>query len=616
MIASAKELLKQYWKASEFRLGQEDAISSVLEKRDTLVVLPTGGGKSLCYQLPGLLLEGICLVISPLIALMSDQVKGLTSKGIRAMQLSGPMSEDELVTALDNSKFGGFKFVYLSPERAQNPLVQEHLSKMKISLIAVDEAHCISEWGHDFRPAYHQIISLKNVLPQIPIMALTATATQKVQEDICTSLGLKSPKRIIGSFDRSNITLRVENTKNKLKAITNALEPKGIPSIVYVGTRKSAELLSYHLNSMGHQSEYFHGAAVDKEKRISDWMQERTPVMVATTAFGMGIDKANVQRVIHAMLPFSLEQYYQEVGRCGRDGSKSIATLFVEEDDEKKLWNRLMSSVPTKESIQKIYKYLCHFFDIAYGELPKFFLEFNLSQFSKKYKLSPTNTYHVLKLLERGQILSLTQYDTPKTTLRLEPNQKKETVLVDYLLRNIGGITAQMQSVVLDRIATKCGISVEECIEELKTLDKNGGAEIIQLHVDSAIQFLTPREDKHTLFPILQRLDAFKKEKKRMAESVWDYATTTSCYRKKLLRYFNETREINCDSCSNCNQESASTKEVILDIKKQLSNGEIVSLDKLALETSYSSAQLIKALDVMVNEEFIEQINTNSYRLP
>ena len=315
------------------------------------------------------------------------------------------------------------------------------------------------------------------------------------------------------------------------------------------------------------------------------------------------------------MLPYSLEQYYQEVGRCGRDGSKSIATLFVEKDDEKKLWKRLIENVPSKESIQKTYKYLCHFFNIAFGETPQFLLEFNLNQFCKRYQLSPKNTYAVIKLLERGQVLNHTQYDTPKTTLRLEPNPKRETVMVEYLLRNVGGITAQMQSVVLARVANKCGISVEECINELNILEKNGGVEIKQLHVDSAIQFLTPREDKHTLLPILQHLDAFKKEKKRLADSVWDYCTTSSCYRQKLLYYFGEVRTKRCDSCSNCNQESTQMKEIILELKKQLSSREMVSLSQLVLDTSYSSAQLIKALDAMVNEEIIEQTNINSYRL-
>ena len=250
------------------------------------------------------------------------------------------------------------------------------------------------------------------------------------------------------SFDRPNIELRVVPTSNKLEAISDVIEPKGMPSIVYVGTRKSAELLSNHLNNMGHKTTFFHGGASEKEKRIANWMQEKTPVMVATTAFGMGIDKANVGRVVHATLPFSMEQYYQEVGRCGRDDTVSKATLFVEQGDEKKLWNRLMASIPPKETIQKTYKYLCHYFDIAYGELPHGMLEFNLKLFCQRYDVSPKTTFHVLELLEREQVLVLTQYSTPKTSLKLEKsNNEQHDALTDYLLRNVGGISERMQSI-------------------------------------------------------------------------------------------------------------------------------------------------------------------------
>ena len=616
MTATVKNTLKTYWGASDFRTGQYEAVSAVLDRRDCLVVLPTGGGKSLCYQLPALVLPGICVVISPLIALMSDQVEGLQKKGIRAMHLSGPMQEDDLVRALDNCKFGHFKFLYLSPERAQHPLVQANLSQMQLSLLAIDEAHCISEWGHDFRPAYREIISLKNLLTDIPTIAVTATATADVREDICNSLELQSPENIIGSFDRPNIELHVVTTSNKLEAIASALEPKGIPSIVYVGTRKSAELLSNHLNNIGHKSAFFHGGATEKEGRISNWMQEKTPVMVATTAFGMGIDKANVKRVVHATLPFSMEQYYQEVGRCGRDGSASTATLFVAPEDQKKLWDRLMASVPPSDAIQKTYKYLCLYFDIAYGELPQDLLEFNLILFCKRYDLNPKTTFHVLELLERGQVLSLTQYNTPKTSLKLEKKSNPQNeVLIDYLLRNIGGITERMQTVNLYSIAKKCNLTLQQCIELLKKMEQNGTAEIQQLHVDSAIQFLSPREDKRTLINVLKQLDVFKKEKKRLADSVWEYCTTTKCYRKKLLLYFGEKVKKRCQSCSNCMKNDISINDVIQELKKILSDRETVSLNQLVIESKFGREQIIEGLKFLVDEEIVAQEKINFYRL-
>ncbi|CAI8165077.1 MAG: ATP-dependent DNA helicase RecQ [Bacteroidota bacterium] len=616
MNTNVKNTLKKYWGTSNFRTGQYDAISAVLDRQDCLVVLPTGGGKSLCYQLPALLLPGICVVIGPLIALMSDQVEGLQKKGIRAMHISGPMREDDLVRALDNCKFGNFKFLYLSPERAQHPLVQAHLSQMQLSLLAIDEAHCISEWGHDFRPAYRDIISLKNILPDIPTIAVTATATANVREDICNSLKLQSPKKIMGSFDRSNIELHVVPESNKLEAIAAALEPKGMPSIVYVGTRKSAELLSNHLNNMGYRAAFFHGGAADKELRIANWMQEKTPVMVATTAFGMGIDKPNVRRVIHATLPFSIEQYYQEVGRCGRDGNAAIATLFIAPEDQRKLWDRLMSSVPPSDAIQKTYKFLCLYFDIAYSELPEKLLEFNLNLFCNRYDLNPKTTYHVLELLERGQVLSITQYNTPKTSLKLEINKNPQNeVLIDYLLRNIGGITDRIQSINLYDVGKKCNLSLQECIETLKKMEQNGTAEIQQLHVDSAIQFLSPREDKITLRNVLKQLDSFKREKKRLSNSVWDYCTTTKCHRKKLLNYFGEKAKKRCLSCSNCIKNKTSIREVIQELKNLLSREETVSLTQLALKSKYSKEQIIEALDFLVNEEIVVEENGSLYRL-
>ncbi len=547
------DILKIYWNALEFLPGQKKAINAILDNKDCLVVLQTGGGKSLCYQLPTLTKPGLCVVISPLIALMNDQVEGLKKKGVRAMNLSGPMREDDLVTALDNCKFGEFKFLYLSPERAQHPLVQDRLSEIKLCLLAIDEAHCISEWGHDFRPAYREIIGLKNKLFNTPTIALTATATKRVKEDICKVLELKHPVRITDSFDRPNIEIKVLKTVNKLEDISKALEPKGTPAIVYAGTRKSVELLSVQLNNLGHQTNFFHGSAIAKEKRIANWIQEKTPVMVATSAFSMGIDKSNVQRVVHATLPFSMEQYYQEIGRCGRDGSAAKATLLVKDGDEQKLWNITTVGIPSVEAIKKTYKHLCHYFDIAYGEKPDDILEFNHILFCDRYELKHRTTYDVLKVLERGQLLTLTQYNKPKTSLKLQHKHiKQDHRLVNYLLRNIGGITDRFQNINLDNIALKSGVGLSNAIECIKQLQKQGDAEVQQLYADSGITFHVPREDKISLMPVLRQLTTLGEEKKRLAVAVWKYATTDTCYRKKLLNYFGETYKKNCDNCSNC----------------------------------------------------------------
>jgi ATP-dependent DNA helicase RecQ len=614
MNPEVQQLLLQHWKVKTFRPGQKEAVAAVLDKRDALVVLPTGGGKSLCYQLPGLYLPGLCVVISPLIALMNDQVTALKNKGIRAMHIAGPMSENELITALDNCRFGGFDFLYLSPERAQHPLVLERLAEMKLSLLAIDEAHCISEWGHDFRPAYRELVKLKDTVEQVPVMATTATATTQVQDDICTNLDLQNPRRIVGSFDRSNIRLNVLFETNKLEAIADALCPINTPTIVYVATRKNAESLSHNLNKMGHKTAYFHGGAADKEKRIKQWMQEKIPVMVATTAFGMGIDKDNVGRVIHASMPYSIEQYYQEIGRCGRDGNTAEATLLVEQADSKKLYDRLMSTIPTEEVIKKTYKHLCHYFDIAYGERPNQLKEFNLNLFCVQYGLIPKTTHHVLEILERGQVLTNTQYKKPKTKVYFSKQQKQGTnPLSDYLLRHVGGITARFQYIDLDDIARRSSISIKECLKELKVMEKNGMVEIEQLHVDNAIEFHLPREDQRTLLPIIRQLAQVADEKKRLAAAVWAYCQSKSCLRKQLLSYFGEQSVKNCGNCSRCVNSEENRVELSSHIMELLSSEETLSLDQIKETFSCSNAAAIEALDLLIQEEIIEQVSRNIF---
>ena len=615
MNPEVQQLLLTHWNVKTFRPGQKEAITAVLDNRDALVVLPTGGGKSLCYQLPGLYLPGLCVVISPLIALMNDQVTALKSKGIRAMHISGPMSENELITALDNCRFGGFDFLYLSPERAQHPLVLERLAEMKLSLLAIDEAHCISEWGHDFRPAYRELIKLKNVLVQVPILATTATATAQVQDDICSNLDLQNPRRIVGSFDRPNIKLSVLFEGNKLEAIAEALCPINTPAIVYVATRKNAESLSHHLNNMGHKTTYFHGGAANKEKRIKQWMEEKIPVMVATTAFGMGIDKDNVGRVIHASLPYSIEQYYQEIGRCGRNGTTAEATLVVEQADNKKLYDSVMSAIPTEEVIKKTYKHLCHYFDIAYGELPNQLKEFNLNLFCTQYGLKPKTTHHVLEILERGQLLTLNQYKNPKTKVYFAKQQKQgANPLKDYLLRHVAGITARFQSIQLDDIARKSSISIKDCLKELKIMERNGMVEIEQLHVDNAIEFHLPREDQRTLLPIIRQLAKVADEKKRLAAAVWAYCTSKSCLRKQLLYYFGEQSVKNCGNCSRCVNSRKNRDELSSHIVELLSSEETLSLNQIKETFSCSNAAAIKALDLLIQEEIIEQVSRNNFK--
>ena len=334
----ALEILEKYWKHSEFRHPQEEIIASVLDGKDTFALMPTGGGKSICFQIPAMMQEGICLVISPLIALMKDQVQNLQHKGIKVIALTGGISQNEIIDLLDNCQFGNYKFLYLSPERLQNDWIVERIKNLPINLIAIDEAHCVSQWGHDFRPAYLKIVQLKEFFPKVPFLALTASATLRVKEDIILQLKLDNPNLFAKSFYRDNIAYMVFETEDKLHLLQQILTKNPEPSIIYVTNRKSCSETVHHLESLGFTATFYHGglSAKEKENQMNLWMNDKVQVMVATNAFGMGIDKPDVRFVIHHDIPKSLESYYQETGRAGRDGGEGHCLAYYSYKDVEK----------------------------------------------------------------------------------------------------------------------------------------------------------------------------------------------------------------------------------------------------------------------------------------
>jgi ATP-dependent DNA helicase RecQ len=401
-MSKALELLKLYWKHNNFRELQEDIINAVLDENDTLALLPTGGGKSICYQIPALLNDGICIVISPLIALMKDQVNTLKNKGIKAVALTGGINENEIIDILDNCQYGNYKFLYTSPERLQNEWILERIKNLPINLIAVDEAHCVSQWGHDFRPAYLKIHLLKDFFSKTPILALTATATKRVQDDIIDQLRLTNTAVFWQSFERKNSAYMVIETEDKLHYSAQILKKNIAPSIIYVTNRKSCTDTVNQLKSVNISATFYHGglSMKDKEKHMKLWMDEKVQVMVATNAFGMGIDKANVKTVIHFHLPSNLESYYQEAGRAGRNGEKAYAVILVNSSDIEHAYSQFIHVLPDKSFLNFVYKKLCSYLQIGYGEGIDEEYNFNLNNFCLKYNLSLLKTYNSLLFLD------------------------------------------------------------------------------------------------------------------------------------------------------------------------------------------------------------------------
>ena len=420
-----------------------------------ITLLPTGGGKSICFQVPGIVKEGVCLVISPLIALMQDQVENLKKRNIKATTIKSGSSQDEIITLFDNIKFGNIKFLYISPERLQSIFMQQKIKELNISFVAIDEAHCISEWGHDFRPSYRNIKILKQIIPDVNFIALTATANKKVLEDISSNLELKNPVIFRNSFARENLAYQVFNVEDKLLRLTQIFTKTKSPAIVYVNSRKKTEDLTKFLNARNFKSSFYHGGLSVKEKQLSfdNWMTERTPIMISTNAFGMGIDKSNVGIVVHFDVPFSIENYIQESGRAGRNEKKSFAVLLKNENDIAIHREHIKKGLPSILEIKEVHKKLYQYFRISNGEITENSYSFNLLEFSEIYKFTSKKVDAVLKILSNNGVLELTNTYNQKSTVIFTSSSKNiisHTInniytknLIDTLLRTYTGLFKQ-----------------------------------------------------------------------------------------------------------------------------------------------------------------------------
>ena len=578
-MQEALAILQKYWKHDKFRSPQDEIINSVLNGKDTFGLMPTGGGKSICFQVPALMKDGICLVISPLVALMKDQVQRLQKLDIKAIALTGGIQSDEMITLLDNCEFGNYKFLYLSPERLQSDWILERIKNLPINLIAIDEAHCVSQWGHDFRPAYLKIANLKTHFPKVPFLALTASATKTVLEDVILQLGLENPLIFQKSFARKNIAYMVFEVEDKLYRMEQILKKNPQPSIIYVRNRKSCSDTASQLKSLGFKATFYHGgvSVKEKEKNMSLWMNEEVQIIVATNAFGMGIDKSNVKTVIHIHLPESMESYYQEAGRAGRDEEKAFAIILTSPSDTLQAQSQFINVLPDKIILTQIYIKLCTYFRIAYGEGINEQFSFNLNHFCQKYGFSTLKTFNAIQFLDRQGILSMSQEYTEKITMQfvieskeviryMSLNPNEEPVILS-LLRTYPGIYESQTVINLSLIAKKS--SCDEIVI-LSILEKLKNLEIIDYHKknnDATIIFNEVREDERTINRVSKYLEVQNKQKVAQFESVLNYIKEKKvCKSKLILAYFGEKSETDCGICSYC-----------ISKKKKSSNGSLVS---------------------------------------
>lgn len=631
-MQKALYILQKYWGHTSFRASQWPVIDAALQDKDVIALLPTGGGKSICFQIPALYKEGICIVISPLIALMQDQVNALKNKGIKAMALIGGISYADLDTALDNCIYGNFKFLYLSPERLQQELVQERIKQMNVNLIAVDEAHCISQWGHDFRPAYRSINLLKDLQPKAPFMGLTATATSKVVKDIAIQLQLRQPEIFQQSFFRPNLSYNVLKAEDKEYRLLQLLKNKDEPAIIYVRSRKATLEITHFLNKKGFKAEAFHGGLKTDEKklRLQAWLMDKKNIMVATSAFGMGIDKPDVRHVIHLNLPESLESYFQEAGRAGRDGKLSQATIITHTSDVPVLKNQFLSGNPNIEEVKLTYKKLTTYFQIAYGEGENTSHDFNFSHFCKHYGLPSIKTYNALQLLDRCGILKLSEEFKKRTELQfvvsgrqlqffLEENEKYQD-LVRTILRTYGGILENKTFLNLRIISQKTNISEEEIVRHLNELQQQGVAEFTHSKHDATILFLVPREDYSTINPFSAFIKTQQKNKEANIESVLYYIKNEKqCRSRQLLRYFGEKKTENCGICSVCNLEKkkltrTEMNEIYRAILPVLKNKESTSRE-ITENINYPEENILEVIRLLTEKNIIYRTKTNCYKI-